>query len=127
MTIGRALHEGLFAELAVDVPIIVRSRPQMGRLSRTNPFTGRQLDPTSMHVTFLAAVPDRQARTALEGRAGQWGADQLAVEGAEVFVYCPDGYGTTKLNNAYLERHLGTTATTRNWRTVLALVEAVGG
>ena len=38
--------------------------------------------------------------------------------GAEVFLHCPGGYAETKLNNAYLERQLGTTATTRNWRTV---------
>jgi uncharacterized protein (DUF1697 family) len=126
-SIGRALHEGLVAELAVDVPVIVRSRSQMGRLPRTNPFTAGRPDPTSMHVTFLGTVPDRQARADLEARAGQWGADQLVVEGTEVFLYCPGGYAATKLHNTYLERHLGTTATTRNWRTVLALVEAVDG
>ena len=99
----------------------------MGRLPRTSPFIRRRLDPASMHVTFLSTVPDRQARSDLGARAGRWGGDQLAVEGTEAFVYCPGGYAATKLNNAYLERHLGATATTRNWRTVLALVEAVGG
>ncbi|TAM38706.1 MAG: DUF1697 domain-containing protein, partial [Burkholderiaceae bacterium] len=36
-------------------------------------------------------------------------------------LHCPHGYGKTKLNNSYFERALGVTATTRNWRTVLAL------
>src|SRR5665648_90893 len=41
--------------------------------------------------------------------------------GSAIYLYRPHGYGRTKLNNAYFERALGTPATTRNWRTVLAL------
>lgn len=40
-----------------------------------------------------------------------------------VYLYLPHGYGRTKLSNAYFERALKTSATTRNWRTVLALVD----
>jgi uncharacterized protein (DUF1697 family) len=38
-----------------------------------------------------------------------------------VYLRLPHGYGRTRLNNAWFERKLGTAATTRNWRTVLAL------
>ena len=44
-----------------------------------------------------------------------------------IYLKLPHGYGRTKLNNAWFERKLGTAATTRNWRTVLALAEMVGG
>ena len=46
-----------------------------------------------------------------------------------VYLKLPHGYGRTKLNNAFFERKLGVAATTRNWRTVLALAElsAPGG
>jgi uncharacterized protein (DUF1697 family) len=43
-----------------------------------------------------------------------------------IYLKLPHGYGRTKLNNAWFERRLGTAATTRNWRTVLALAEMVG-
>ena len=43
-----------------------------------------------------------------------------------IYLKLPHGYGRTKLNNAWFERKLGTAATTRNWRTVLALAEMVG-
>jgi uncharacterized protein (DUF1697 family) len=127
VAIGRALQQAVVAELGVDVPVLVRSRAQMGRLPLANPLAQRQLDPTGLHVTFLAKSPDQSARRRLEERADQFGHDQLAVVGTEVFLYCPGGYAATKLTNAYLERHLGMTATTRNWRTVLALREAVEG
>ncbi len=124
-TVARVLHEALGDELGVDVAVVVRDRSQLGRLTAANPFALRPLDPGSLHVTFLSTRADQRARAELERRAGQVGPDQLAVVGGEVFLYCPGGYGRTTLTNAYLERHLGTTATTRNWRTVLALAEAV--
>jgi uncharacterized protein (DUF1697 family) len=39
-----------------------------------------------------------------------------------VFVYCPNGYGNTKLSNTFFENKLKVTATTRNWRTVNELL-----
>jgi len=44
-----------------------------------------------------------------------------------VYLRLPHGYGRTKLNNAWFERKLGTAATTRNWRTVLALAGLAAG
>jgi uncharacterized protein (DUF1697 family) len=49
------------------------------------------------------------------------------VVGREVYLHCPDGYGRTKLNNAYIEKKLGLPATTRNWKSVTALHDLVGG
>ncbi len=44
-----------------------------------------------------------------------------------IYLQLPHGYGRTKLNNAWFERKLGTAATTRNWRTVLALARMAAG
>ncbi|HEX3051888.1 MAG TPA: hypothetical protein VHP83_14610 [Aggregatilineaceae bacterium] len=43
-------------------------------------------------------------------------------------MYCPNGYGQSKLNNNFLEKKLGVVATTRNTNTMtklLALAEAL--
>ena len=42
-----------------------------------------------------------------------------------VYIYCPDGYGKTKLSNNLLEKILKVDATTRNWKTVNKLMELV--
>jgi uncharacterized protein (DUF1697 family) len=44
-----------------------------------------------------------------------------------VYLRLPHGYGRTKLSNAWFERKLGTAATTRNWRTVVALADLAVG
>jgi uncharacterized protein (DUF1697 family) len=59
----------------------------------------------------------------LEGTAGRSGDDRFELIGTEVFLLCPGSYADTKVNNTYLERLLGVSATTRNWRTVTALAE----
>ncbi|MCL4543084.1 MAG: hypothetical protein M1118_00565 [Chloroflexi bacterium] len=51
------------------------------------------------------------------------GVDGLSVLGQEIYLYCPNGYGRTKLSNAFFERQLATTATTRNWKTVSKLLD----
>ena len=49
--------------------------------------------------------------------------DEFEVVGREVYLHCPEGYGRSKLSNAYFERKLGVAGTTRNWRTVTTLAE----
>jgi len=43
-----------------------------------------------------------------------------------VYLHVPGSYADTKLQNALLERELGRAATTRNWRTVVALADLAG-
>ncbi len=50
--------------------------------------------------------------------------EQLKVEGREVYLYCPNGYGKTKLNNNFLEKKLKVFATTRNWKSVVKIGES---
>ncbi|HEX2186287.1 MAG TPA: hypothetical protein VHN78_12360, partial [Chloroflexota bacterium] len=80
---------------------------------------GREPDLSALHVTFLARTPPRDRAARLETTAGE--ADECALAGREVYIYCPHGYGRTKLNNAFIERRLGVAATTRNWKTVTTL------
>ena len=38
-------------------------------------------------------------------------------------MYCPDGFGRTKLTNNLFEKKLKVTATSRNFRTTMKLLE----
>ena len=40
-----------------------------------------------------------------------------------MYLRYPNGYGRTKLSNAFLEKQLGVAATTRNWNTVTKLLD----
>jgi uncharacterized protein (DUF1697 family) len=119
---GRRVADQLASALAEDVgvrtSVIARSGKELAATVEAKPFA---VDGKAVSVTFLASAPDAQLVAAIDARA--FGDDRFAVVGTEVFLHTPGGYGRTKLNNTFWERRLATTATTRNWNTVVALAE----
>lgn len=51
------------------------------------------------------------------------GSDEFILAGNVAYLFCPNGYGRTKLNNSFFEHKLNVSATTRNWKTVVRLAE----
>ncbi|HEV2309550.1 MAG TPA: DUF1697 domain-containing protein [Acidimicrobiia bacterium] len=114
----RALERMIRGTFRLEVTVLVRTAAQLARIEKENPYLAQRRDPATLHVTFLAARPSAAARGELPRGLGP---DELAVRGREVYLWCPNGYGRTKLTNAWFEQRLGTPATTRNWRTVVTL------
>ncbi len=129
---GRSLEAAITAQLGLEIPVIVRSKTQLARVVRGTPYGDLRVDPRTLHVTFLARPPDAAPRRELtrlgeeSGPGGAFGDDRFTLAGSDVHLYCPGGYGETKLNNAYFERRSGVVATTRNWRTVTTLAGMAG-
>lgn len=129
---ARAIEGAIGDRLGLEVPVIVRSGKQLSRLLEVNPFLRSGADPKYLHVTLLAGPPAPDRRRLVVGSEGPSGADhpygddRFELVGSDVFVHCPGGYGTTKLNNAFFERRTGVVATTRNWRTVTTLARMAG-
>jgi uncharacterized protein (DUF1697 family) len=113
------------AALGIEARVLVRSARQLGTIVGRNPFVAARRDGSRLHVTFLAERPERGRARALSGR--DFGRDELHLAGREVYLHCPDGYGRSKLSNAFIERELGVPATTRNWKTVTTLAELAKG
>ena len=102
------------------VSVVLRDGADLQRVIAGNPFlTTRHEDPTKLYVTFLAQPPSATDLAALT--VPDSGADEFRIVGQEVFLFCPNGAGRTKLTNNLFERKLHTVATSRNWNTVTAL------
>jgi uncharacterized protein (DUF1697 family) len=123
--LGSALEQRLARELGVPVPLVLRRAADLARLLRANPFRAQGIDPSELHVAFLAARPTRARLAALDPRRSP--GDALCAVGSEVFLHLPNGVARTKLTNAYLDSTLGTISTVRNWRTVEALAALAAG
>jgi uncharacterized protein (DUF1697 family) len=121
-----ALERRILRDCGFDVTVAVRSSQEMTAALRANPFIGRPLvDPKFLHATFLARHP---GKASLEGVDLPLAKGEAAVLlGSIVFVYCPLGYGNTKINNTFFERKLSAKATTRNWQTVTSLEKMARG
>ncbi len=78
------------------------------------PFT--DIDLTKLHVTFLS---NKCSNPPIDQIMDKKNVSELVhISEEAVYIYCPDGYGKTKLNNNFLEKKLEVSATTRNWKTV---------
>lgn len=105
-----------------DVPVIVLTAAHLETIINKNPFSNRQSKkPEFFHVTFFSGVP---ALCNLEDVLMKKSVDEdVEFITDAAYLYCPNGYGQTKLTNTFLESKLKTTATTRNWNTVNALLK----
>jgi uncharacterized protein (DUF1697 family) len=109
----------------ISVNVIIRTEKELEKIVNNNPLiktTNNDID--KLHVTFLRESPLPGTIQALETFKDK--NEKYIINGKEVYLYCPNGYGKTKLNNANLEKKLKTIATTRNWKTTLKLLDLSG-
>jgi uncharacterized protein (DUF1697 family) len=102
------------------VSVFIREPKDFQRIIANNPFSNeRNEDPARLYVTFLYSPPSKTKLSNLV--IPNDGADEFFVGEKEIFLFCPNGYGRTKLSNNFFEKKLNVPATTRNWKTVNAL------
>ncbi len=119
--LAAAIEKGIAEELGLEVRVLVRTAKEMAEIVEGNPFLAARADPSHLHVTFLAERRDGDRLAKVDPDA--FAPDQFRVQGREVYLHCPGGYGRSKLNNAFWERQAGVAATTRNWKTVTTLLQ----
>jgi uncharacterized protein (DUF1697 family) len=116
------IEQRIARELGFDVPVVLRTKADLTKVIAANPFAAG--DRARVYVTFLAKKPEAMLVRALGDHAAP--PEEFRVVGREVYLHCPSGYGTTKLNNTFWERKLNVASTTRNWNTVTKLLELSG-
>jgi uncharacterized protein (DUF1697 family) len=119
-----AVAKAITARTKMRIPILVRSAGDLARIAENNPFIERGVAIDKLHVVFLAEAPSEAATRELDPKRSP--PDEFVVRGAEIYLHCPNGFGRTKLSNAYFDTKLHTISTVRNWRTVLKLCELAG-
>jgi len=108
-----------------DVTVIVRAEAALAAVVAANPFVRPDADPgRQLHVGFLLERPPSERIEALEAR--RVAPEEVQVTGSEVYLWCPDGVGRSRLAPA-LERTLRVRMTVRNWRTVTEVMALLAG
>jgi uncharacterized protein (DUF1697 family) len=139
-----AVRDAIASVFGHDVAVIALTAEELAAVAAGNPFlraggaeTGAGnaaaagvaaagVDEKTLHVTFLERPEEEAVFDGLQLPAAPGEAAVLAPGGSCIYLHLPHGYGRTKLTNAWFERALKVGATTRNWRTVLALVQMSG-
>ena len=103
-------------DFGFDVTVIILTVDKLKYIIDNNPFTKNpDKDPAFLHVTFLSSKPDNFDPKAIENKKQE--GEEISFSDNAVYLYCPNGYGRTKLTNNFLEAKLKAGATTRNWKT----------
>jgi uncharacterized protein (DUF1697 family) len=113
------IEAAILEEFGYVVPTLIRAHADLQRIIDANPFPNRTLENAiNPYVIFLKNPPTTRTLELPESEPAEYVFGEL-----EIFVHYPNGSGTSKLSNNLVERKLKTTASSRNWRTVLALLE----
>jgi len=116
------ISAGLKDAFGFEIPVLVLAVKELKDITRKNPFINNDSkDKSCMHVTFLSVEPEMTLFENLKKL--EYKGEEFELAGKALYLYCPKGYGKTRLNNTFLEKKLKVTATTRNWKTVNTLLE----
>jgi uncharacterized protein (DUF1697 family) len=125
--LATAIEEQIEQAFGYKLTVFIRQPADFQRIIAGSPFLGeRHEDPARLHITFLYR-PVTEAELRLLDQPKAETGDEFVACTQEIYLFCPNGYGITKLSNVYFERKLHVPATTRNWNTVLALYKMASG
>jgi uncharacterized protein (DUF1697 family) len=104
------------------VPVIAMTPEKLKHIIDYNPFLKEtEKDQNYFHISFLSSIPENYYPGMFTDK--KLAGEEIVFNGKTVYLYCPNGYGRTKLTNNLLETKLKVGATTRNWKTANMLLK----
>lgn len=119
------LEQCLHDHFQLDVPVVALEIQTLQEYILNNPFVNEGCDQAKLHLAFLKAAPTTEALARLEDI--NRGDDRFVFHKEAIYLCCEGPYHQTKLSNQAFESRLKVGVTTRNWRTVMKMLELVRG
>lgn len=120
--LSKKIAAAIEKQFSFEVPVITITLDELKQSVENNPFLNhKNKDVSFLHLTFLAEAPQESLFNAIE--SNNYLPDEIQLINKTLYLYCPNGYGNTKLHNIFLEKKLQVTATTRNWKTCNELIQ----
>ncbi|GAA4826960.1 DUF1697 domain-containing protein [Streptomyces ziwulingensis] len=106
--------------------VIVRDHAYLRAVADGCPFPAAGLQPRQLHVTYFSAPVDEERFAGIDRAAHL--PEEFRLGDRALYLYAPDGLGRSRLAEALARPRVtkGVVATTRNWNTVVKLVELTG-
>ena len=116
---ARVIEAGIEMQFDHKVPVVLIPDARFTQLADTNPLLqGEGLDEDDLHVTFLSATVVEPIPEDILPKARD---EKAILHLGHYCLYLHAGQESTRIHNDYFESTLKTPATTRDWKTVLAL------
>lgn len=116
--LAKLIEDKIKGKYGFEVPVIIRTQNELQNIIEINPFKNDEID--GLYVTFLSNQPNANQLEKLENV--NFLPDKFELIDKEVYLSVVS-YGNTKLSNNFFESKLKVTATTRNLKTIIKLIE----
>lgn len=101
-----------------EVSVLVRTREHLKRIFDNCPFTEDKKQKS--YFTLLKDMPDDELVKIASEKVYE--GEEYKIIGDCIYFYCASGYGRAKFNINFFEKKLKTTATARNYNTMVKLL-----
>lgn len=123
LKLSELIKKAIQKEFGFDLPVFTMTSETLEVVIKNNPFQkDKNKDVAFFHVTFLDKLPDKEKISLLQ--LVDTKNDVFEIVDHALYLYCPDGYGKTKLTNTFVESKLKVGATTPNWKTTNELLNS---
>ncbi|HEV2468457.1 MAG TPA: DUF1697 domain-containing protein [Candidatus Sulfotelmatobacter sp.] len=120
--LAKRIQDAIARKFACRPEVILRTVEEMRSAIAASPFAKRkEIEPSKLLVTFLAADPPNEALAAIENLKSH--PEEIHLKGREMYIYFPNGIAASKLPWSQVEKHLKVTGTARNWNSVTKMLE----
>jgi uncharacterized protein (DUF1697 family) len=125
-TLAAELSEAIEKEFGFAVDVIVRDHAYLASVADACPFDAGSLEGKQLHVTYFSGPVDPERFAPVDPAA--FAPEDFRLGACELYLYAPEGLGSSRLAVALSRPALnkGLIATSRNWNTVVKLVEMTG-
>lgn len=110
------IKNGIQEKFGFEVPVLARTNQEWKTAIDKYPFSVE-----NEKIVAFAFLNQVSKETVIDFK--NIGEDKYKIDDDVVYLYCPSGFGKTKLTNNTIEKKLNVIATTRNLRTTLKLLE----
>ncbi|MFI1971734.1 hypothetical protein BLA24_19860 [Streptomyces cinnamoneus] len=118
------LRQAIWERFGFDVGVLVRGHAYLRAVADACPFPAASLEGRQLHVTFFSEPVDAARFASVE--AARYAPEEFRLGDRALYLYAPDGLGRSKLAEVLTRAtpaKSGIVATSRNWNTVVKLVE----
>jgi uncharacterized protein (DUF1697 family) len=125
-SLAAELTDAIEKRFGFTVDVIVRDHAYLKAIADNCPFPAAELEGKQLHVTYFSAPVDADRFAEIDQAA--YLPEEFRLGDRALYLYAPNGLGRSKLAELLSRPRLnkGLIATSRNWNTVVKLVEMTG-
>ena len=119
------IEKAILGRFSLKIHVMTRTTRELDELFSNNPYLKEpNFDSSKSAVLFLHEKPTNTQIQKVKDIS--YPPDRFQIIGKEIFIYCPNGFGRTKIYTNFFEKKMGVIGTARNWKTVTTVLNLTG-